>query len=209
MSVPYCDIARADFAEVVYQLSLKNIHDSCSNWIKHDIYQKLEDINNVIIRSLQRWCSKEITKNNICSDYHGYTCQNDKDNHVVYNTHIVATPEATTTKLVECLDQWSYYSAKIKFRVNGIELDLDKKCSGVIDVVSECSESPALLLNNVANIKHLVKKNKNHAIVAEQESEFKCPASPGHDWEIGLGVGGFGVLLLVVLIITLVILKKR
>lgn len=193
----------------MYQLSLKNIHDSCSNWIKHDISKKVDDINNVIIQSLQRQCSEiQVTEDSICSDYHGYTCQNNEDDHVIYNAHLVATPEATTTKLVQCLNLWFNKSGKITFQVNGIELYLNKECSGVIDVVSDCS--PALSLDNAAKIKQLVKNNKEHTIVVERGSEFKCSASPGHDLEIGLGVG-FGCLLIVIvlLIITLVILKKR
>ena len=189
----------------MYQLSLKNIHDSCSNWIKQDIIKKVQDINDAIIQSLQRRCNTQITKDNICSFYHGYTCRSDEDDHVVYNAHLVTTPEVTTAKLVQCLNQWFNNSNNIKFQVNGIELDLDKECSGEVDIVSECS--PALSLNNIAKTESLVKNDKEHMIGV---SEFKCPASPRHDLEIGLIVFGLAVFAaLVIVSVVLIFIKKR
>ena len=191
---------------MVYQLSLNNIHDSCSHWISQNIKEKVNDVNSVVIRNLQRLCNNNnIKESNICDDYHGYTCQNNADNHVIYNVHLVTTPEVTTTELVECFNLWLNTSPKIQVVVNGIELSLNKECTGIIDAAGKCF--PVLLLNDITTVRFLanrVEADKERAGVLETDSEFKCPTSSSLDLGTGLAVG-FGVSLLVVLTVVLII----
>ena len=119
---------------MVYRLYLKNIK-SCYDWISRDTKEKVQDINDEIIRGIKRVCNNIIQTENIIGNRngHGYKCNNNEDDHVLYHALLLNTSEANTTELVSCLDQWIKDPSTVTVLVDGLELGINKDCSGVKD----------------------------------------------------------------------------
>ena len=118
---------------MVYRIYLNNIQN-CYQWTEtSSIKDKLNDINTQIIHGIQKHCSQILSSGIIKNEDRGYKCPENSNpkNSVIYDAHLQGTPQANTTLLVSCLDQWIHESKIID--VNGVELGINKECTGVLN----------------------------------------------------------------------------
>ena len=143
---PYQVICPTD---VIYQLSL-NIKGNCHDWSQSNTEDKAKDINKKIIEKINAQCGDNTTdvENGFEIDKHAYKCRNAHDDHVVYNVHLLETPNANVIKLVECMDSWVKlpYPTVPTIVVVKVEYAINKDCSRVLmDSDFICSWSPPKL----------------------------------------------------------------
>ena len=143
------------YIDVVYRIYLNNI-PNCYQWTEtSSIKDKKKDINDRIFDGIRKQCSQTqllsspiIIGENGDHGAGGYKCPENHNikNSVMYDARLHETSQANTTLLVSCLDQWIQES-KV-FEVNGVELGINKECTGVLDKTSVILLNAALMIVN-------------------------------------------------------------
>ena len=138
-----------------YQIYLNNIED-CYEWTEKHITKKEKDVKDIIAKWLEHQCkivNNTITDQSNFMKDNNYRCPKDLKNHVIYDIYLHES-EFSITTLVLCLDQWLKNTEVVT--VNGVELDINKTCSGLDDnLTPECSDEHTTMtpvaMNNYCN----------------------------------------------------------
>jgi hypothetical protein len=131
----------------VYQIYL-HIQGDCRNWIKDEMPKKYKDINTHIILGIKEQCSQiKVEDGIIMTDdlIHAFKCAKHSRETVVYKAQLLGNDLTNTSILVFCLDKWIHDDKTQNIVMNNVEIEIDKKCTGVVDdsnSAPDCANTP-------------------------------------------------------------------